>query len=165
MDKHGSDRMNLVLTAPDHLMRATLIALFNDRVQFKTAAEYLQKIGHGVSHPGPPTTTGAKRKAQNDIKMCVQCQEPLSDEDNKDSNPCRHHNVNSCRMRIPRCGGIGMRTVWVSQKNKKTQKNIQTAFYGRDCDKDGTHPGCTRGQHKAVGVRRGRYPPTGHHTT
>lgn len=43
------------------------------------------------------------------------------------------------------------------QDTEENREEYPDGFIWSCCDKDGTHPGCTRGPHRAVGATRGRY--------
>lgn len=82
--------MDLIQSAPDHLVRATLIALCSDRSQLAKAKDYLSKMGHIAATPA--TDNSLKRKAEDEVKICVQCQEPYYEADNIGEGSCKYHN-------------------------------------------------------------------------
>ncbi|KAK6063997.1 hypothetical protein SCUP234_12603 [Seiridium cupressi] len=150
--------MDNILSAPEHLVRATLIALCNDRTQLKKAIDYLDKMGHSAARPAPPLATDnkLKRKAAEAVKICVQCQEPYHESDNGGKHPCKYHNGNVSPAPI-----FSDVTSHAGKDCEENREEYPDGFKWSCCDKNGTHPGCTRGQHRDMGVTRGRYPAEG----
>ncbi|KAM0815541.1 hypothetical protein AB5N19_01340 [Seiridium cardinale] len=150
--------MDNILSAPDHLVRATLIALCNDRAQLKKAIDYLDKMGHSAARPAPPLAANnkLKRKAAEAVKICTQCQEPYHESDNGGKRPCKLE----CDYDSSVWGDWDT-NCFGEQDCEENREEYPDGFKWSCCDKNGTHPGCTRGQHRDMGVTRGRYPAEG----
>ncbi|KAH8202430.1 hypothetical protein TruAng_003415 [Truncatella angustata] len=129
--------MDAVLSAPDHLCTGPVGVLTNNN--------------------------GLKRKAEDEVRICVQCQEPYYEGDN-DKHPCKYHDgelVQDYDSSVwddwDECHG--------EQDCEENREECPDGFLWSCCDKSGTHPGCTRGPHRAVGATRGRYPAKGLYET
>lgn len=148
--------MDAILSAPDHLVRATLIALCSDRVQLSKAKDYLGKMGHTACLPAalPADDQSLKRKAEEDIKICVQCQEPFYEVDNEGKTPCKFHSgmfhtvatisIGSCECQAPStrttirmCGTTGTSRAMVYRIPRRIERNIQMGLYGRAVERMG----------------------------
>lgn len=107
--------MEKLSKAPDHIVRAILIALCEDGRQEKKALAYLNKLtakaavasafragggsgggGAGSSNTGTSNALGnghnasLKRKAESNIQICARCKDPFYPEENV-GKPCRYH--------------------------------------------------------------------------
>ncbi|RBR23563.1 uncharacterized protein FIESC28_03745 [Fusarium coffeatum] len=75
----------MVHLAPEHQLRAILLALCDDPTVLKRALNHYRAL-KAADNP----TTGLKRKAYNDLFVCVQCDEAFTNEVNTEE-PCRYH--------------------------------------------------------------------------
>ena len=75
----------MVRLAPEHQLRAILLALCDDPAVLKRALNHYSAL-KAADNP----TTGLKRKAYNDLFVCVQCDEAFTNEDNTEES-CRYH--------------------------------------------------------------------------
>lgn len=76
------DRM---MGAPEHQIRAILLALCDDRAVRQRALKHYAAVQSLNSE-----ATGLKRKAAGDLCICVQCDSPFYKEDNV-GRACRYH--------------------------------------------------------------------------
>jgi hypothetical protein len=79
-----------IVNAPDHVVRAILIAICNSIPQRSKTLEYLDKITNVESASTASPKKSLKRKAKSEIKICVQCQDAFNEDENDDE-ACRYH--------------------------------------------------------------------------
>lgn len=82
MSPAALDRM---MGAPEHQIRAILLALCDDRAVRQRALKHYAAVQSLNSE-----ATGLKRKAAGDLCICVQCDSPFYKEDNV-RRACRYH--------------------------------------------------------------------------
>jgi hypothetical protein len=75
----------MAILAPEQQLRAILLALCDDR-SVRARAENHYRALKAADNP----STGLKRKAANDLFVCVQCDEAFTQEDNTETS-CRYH--------------------------------------------------------------------------
>ncbi|KAI0602638.1 hypothetical protein F4775DRAFT_534852, partial [Biscogniauxia sp. FL1348] len=141
--------MEKITNAPDHIVRAALIALCNDSTIRHKAVEYIDKMSSGVAG-------GRKRKAESAVKICVKCQDPFREEDNGPK-ACRFHD-----------GYLGIdydHDTWADwdepchglMDTQENREEYPEGFVWDCCEKRGTSRGCKRGPHESANASRGRY--------
>lgn len=72
-----------IIAAPEHQVRAVLLALCDDQPTQAKAARLLESIRGAQAGP-------LKRKAAADVFVCMQCDEPFSSGDKRHGH-CRYH--------------------------------------------------------------------------
>ncbi|KAI4867798.1 hypothetical protein F4820DRAFT_445621 [Hypoxylon rubiginosum] len=147
--------------APDNVVRAILIALCSDSDINRKANAYLKKIASKTDSqvPTKSNTSGTntrKRKATEEVHICVQCQQPFYKDENN-AQACKFHNGDlevddeddfwadhdeNCHGEIDT---EGMR------------EEFPDGFAWDCCGKKGNTTGCVQGPHMATGASRGRY--------
>lgn len=101
--------MDKISKAPDHVVRAILIALCEDSRIEKKALAYLNKITSRVAITSAVRTVSAsyirttpnsslKRKAESTIQICARCKDPFYPEENNHK-PCRYHPGTQIKLR------------------------------------------------------------------
>ena len=79
--------MDVITSCPDEVARTVLIALCDDKIIRMKAISYINKL----QRPATGTAgTAGKRKASDELRICIQCQEPFTDAENS-SKACRWH--------------------------------------------------------------------------
>ncbi|KAH9895439.1 hypothetical protein F4778DRAFT_272472 [Xylariomycetidae sp. FL2044] len=153
--------MEKIANAPDHIVRATLIALCNSTAMQEQAEAYIDKMTALAAGPQRDATThgsarNRKRKAASEINICVQCLEAFHADDNEPK-ACLYHD-----------GDLDFdddSPVWYDWDERchgemdceETRQEYPEGFAWSCCDNIGTHKGCTRGPHEAMNGTRGRY--------
>jgi hypothetical protein len=84
----------MVHLAPEHQLRAILLALCDDSSVRARALNHYRAL-KAADNP----TTGLKRKAWNDLFVCVQCDGAFSHEDNTETS-CRYHPGGLSRLKL-----------------------------------------------------------------
>ncbi|KAI6093631.1 hypothetical protein F4821DRAFT_2812 [Hypoxylon rubiginosum] len=147
--------------APNDVVRAILTALCSDEDINRRVNEYLRKIANKTHPQISKSSKGSgsnarKRKATEDIKICVQCQSPFYEDEN-DKKACKFHDGylevdydnDFWADHDENCHGT-IDTPEMREENPE-------GFEWDCCGKGGDTNGCKRGPHKATGAERGRY--------
>ncbi|KAI0473060.1 hypothetical protein GGR56DRAFT_596191 [Xylariaceae sp. FL0804] len=148
--------MERIIDAPEHLVRAILVALCDDSLQRKKVIGYLDKAN---ALPPMNCTDAAggenplKRKAEAEIKICVQCQEPYYATANGPQ-ACLYH---PGELEIDDESSTW--NDWDDNVNGEqdcpdNRVDLPDGFMWNCCLKAQTKGGCTRGQHEAISVVR-----------
>ncbi|KAI1743499.1 hypothetical protein F4680DRAFT_444782 [Xylaria scruposa] len=159
--------------APEDIVRAVLIALCQDSEQEQKAKQYFKSIkwlkseelgrdensgidgSNGVGDVDSRIAEGEpkrKRAASDIIRICEECKEAFSVDDNP-SDACEFHT-----------GSLEMNdesSVWDDWEDwrsgdrfsKETEEEFPQGFTWDCCNKRGDSPGCTRGSHSAQDKR------------
>ncbi|KAI8952833.1 hypothetical protein F4801DRAFT_189631 [Xylaria longipes] len=176
----SDDYMAQLVTAPEDIVRAVLIALCQDSKQEQKAIAHFKKIQALRSKQLRPDDNGAagsmgstanvavlegsnetsngdsrvnrgksnKRGAATEIRICDECQEAFTEDDNA-SDACQYH-----------FGSLEMKddaSIWDEwedwrdgdQFSKETEEQYPEGFTWDCCNERGDSSGCTRGPHKA----------------
>ncbi|CAF3584720.1 hypothetical protein FGSG_00785 [Fusarium graminearum PH-1] len=143
----------MVHLAPEHQLRAILLSLCDDSSVCKRALNH-----YGALKAADNPTTGLKRKACNDLFVCVQCDEVYTNEDNT-------NNV----LSLPSCvlGDLEVddsEDFWADHDENchgeidtpEMREEVPDGFRWSCCSKLGGTGGCTKGKHQADPARSQR---------
>ncbi|KAI8623108.1 hypothetical protein F5Y19DRAFT_403482 [Xylariaceae sp. FL1651] len=168
-----------IASAPEDIVRAVLTALCQDSEQEQKAMKYFEKLHAlrykqlkektGGANTGTASMTdtrpngidsennsdrssiekGLKRKATSEIRICVQCEEPFSEDDNP-SDACLYHHGS---MEIN--DDASTWDDWEDWRSgeadsEASRKEYPEGFTWNCCDKPGPSSGCTRDSHCAL---------------
>ncbi|KAK3935499.1 hypothetical protein QBC46DRAFT_397417 [Diplogelasinospora grovesii] len=144
--------MDALYLASDKTVRAILTALCDDSEVKDKALAYLDRLEPEAKvkarAPGMGESINKKRKAESEIKICVQCDDTFLEDDNSPRN-CRYH---SGDMEMDddssawydwdeRCHG--------TMDSKENRKLYPDGFVWTCCDEEGSAPGCKYGRHQS----------------
>ncbi|KAF4974375.1 hypothetical protein FZEAL_8707 [Fusarium zealandicum] len=142
------------MRAPDHRIRAVLLALCSDSKVKRRALEYCDAL-QSADASGAQTETaatsvaaGTKRKATSDLFVCVQCDETFTSGDNNDKE-CAYHwgelEVDDSRDfwadHDENCHGI--------IDTEEMRDEYPEGFIWSCCDQLGNTTGCKFGRHES----------------
>ncbi|KAI0019716.1 hypothetical protein F4780DRAFT_429520 [Xylariomycetidae sp. FL0641] len=152
------DPMDRLAQAPEAAARAILLALCNDTSIQNTAIRHLDRLEATLKENPEAGGTSRKRKAESDIKICVQCLEPFYEEENKDS-ACSFHDGNlevdedsdAWADWDPDCHG--------EQDTEEMRQDCPQGFKWDCCDGIADSEPCSKGRHEALHGTRGVYRP------
>ncbi|KAF4436083.1 hypothetical protein F53441_13331 [Fusarium austroafricanum] len=147
----------LALLAPEHQVRSVLLALLDDPVVRHRALNHYHTL-KAADNPA----TGLKRKAMNDLFVCVQCDQAFTQEDNTETS-CRYHP-----------GDLDVddeEDFWADHDEDchgeintvEMREEMPDGFRWSCCRKLGGRKGCTKGKHEADSAKsnRGGHVPSG----
>jgi len=168
----------MVHLAPEQHVRAILLALLDDRSVKARALNHYRAL-KAADNP----VTGLKRKAMNDLFVCVQCDQAFTHEDNTETS-CRYHPGTLTSPYSSVCMFVGMRLMTLGElevddtedfwadhdedchgeiDTPEMREEMPDGFRWTCCDKLGGRKGCTKGKHQADPAKsqRGGNVPSG----
>lgn len=107
----SQNELDKVLKAPEQQLRAILRAVCDDEDARKKAIKHYHALQEFV--PIYTSTESAKRKAKSEVHICVQCDEPFLEEDNRFGD-CYYH-PGKTFFSFPCCEGLvthGWQSIW-----------------------------------------------------
>ncbi|KAM0197493.1 hypothetical protein ACHAPI_004958 [Fusarium lateritium] len=133
-----------LLNAPSNQIRAVLRALCQDTGTRSRALSYLEDL---QAIDGP--SNSRKRKADDELCVCVQCDEAFFKNDNTDNTACFYHwgelevdyDANIWADHDERCHG--------TIDSKDMREEHPEGFIWDCCEKPGNEIGCKLGRHEA----------------
>ncbi|KAF5990222.1 hypothetical protein FBULB1_154 [Fusarium bulbicola] len=139
----------MVHLAPEQHVRAILLALLDDRSVKARALNHYRAL-KAADNP----VTGLKRKAMNDLFVCVQCDQAFSHQDNTETS-CRYLPGELVVDDTEDCHG--------EIDTPEMREEMPDGFRWTCCDKLGGRKGCTKGKRQAdpAKSRRGGNVPSG----
>ncbi|KAF5551761.1 hypothetical protein FNAPI_7367 [Fusarium napiforme] len=147
----------MVHLAPEQHVRAILLALLDDPSVKARALNHYSRL-KAADNP----VTGLKRKAMNDLFVCVQCDQAFTHQDNTETS-CRYHPGD---LDVDDTGDF-----WADHDEDchgeidtpEMREEMPDGFRWACCDKLGGRKGCTKGKHQAdpAKSRRGGNVPSG----
>ncbi|RKL46078.1 hypothetical protein BFJ72_g2987 [Fusarium proliferatum] len=147
----------MVHLAPEQHVRAILLALLDDRSVKARALNHYRAL-KAADNP----VTGLKRKAMNDLFVCVQCDQAFTHQDNTET---------SCRYHPGELIVDDTEDFWADHDEDchgeidtpEMREEMPDGFRWTCCDKLGGRKGCTKGTHQAdpAKSRRGGNVPSG----
>ncbi|KAF5607006.1 uncharacterized protein FSUBG_5464 [Fusarium subglutinans] len=168
----------MVHLAPEQHVRAILLALLDDRSVKARALNHYRAL-KAADNP----VTGLKRKAMNDLFVCVQCDQAFTHQDNTETS-CRYHPGTLTSPDFSVCVFVAMRLMTLGElivddtedfwadhdedchgeiDTPEMREEMPDGFRWMCCDKLGGRKGCTKGKHQAdpAKSRRGGNVPSG----
>jgi hypothetical protein len=94
-----ASQISRVANAPEPFLRSIVLALCDDPETLKRAHTYLGRLVARSSRLGDRATP--KRKADEELHICVKCGDAFTDSENKAGRECWHHLGSSCILRLP----------------------------------------------------------------
>ncbi|KAM0292246.1 hypothetical protein ACHAO9_003219 [Fusarium lateritium] len=144
----------MALQAPEQQLRAILLALC-DSSSVRSRAENHYRALKAADNP----STGLKRKAANDLFVCVQCDEAFSQEDNTETS-CWYHPGARGKKTDAAVGSLDVddsEDFWADHDEDchgeidtwEMREEMPDGFIWSCCGKLGGRKGCTNGKHEA----------------
>ncbi|KAM6537641.1 hypothetical protein FALCPG4_003552 [Fusarium falciforme] len=132
-----------LLNAPESQIRSVLRALCSDRTVQRHALEHFDALKEGSSGGG-----GQKRKAAGELLICVQCDQPFTEEEN-DKKACWYH---WGELEVDYDGDF-----WADHDERchgtidtdEMREEFPDGFTWNCCDNTGSEKGCVTGRHEA----------------
>ncbi|KAM0238130.1 hypothetical protein ACHAPO_004008 [Fusarium lateritium] len=144
-----SPQNEMVHLAPEHQLRAILLALCDDPTVCKRALNHYRAL-KAADNP----TTGLKRKASNDLFVCVQCDGAFTNEDNTETS-CRYH-PGDLEVDDSNDFWADDDTSYNEIDTPEMREEYPDGFRWWCCSKLGGTKGCTKGKHQADPARSQR---------
>ncbi|ROW11888.1 hypothetical protein VPNG_04988 [Cytospora leucostoma] len=140
--------MDHIQRASEDELRAIVLALCKDSRTERRVLAYLGKL-RKLKHA--QASSGTKRKATEEVFICVRCNEAFS-EDTNHRKACTYHDG---YLEIDE---EDINDVWADWDERchgtmdtdENREKYPNGFAWDCCDKEGTAPGCTKGHHYAV---------------
>ncbi|KAI0019717.1 hypothetical protein F4780DRAFT_780210 [Xylariomycetidae sp. FL0641] len=148
-----AESMERIAQAPDATARAVLKALCHDLDIQKRALVYLDRIEATQKQVPNDDPANRKRKAESEIHLCVQCENPFYEEDNH-SKACEFHEGEL------ECDPYsGEWADWDENchgdlDTPYNREEYPNGFTWTCCEKRGSDSPCTRGRHQAEREQR-----------
>lgn len=144
--------MDRILTAPEPMIRAILVALCDDKDLQRRALDHLDGLER-LDTTVRPRNISLRRKAGPEpawqFSICMQCRQAFSQATNS-SQACRYHGG---ELSVDEDGAYW--ADWREQTHGRrdtpgNRESFPEGFQWSCCEKDGTSKGCTRRWHEAV---------------
>ncbi|KAF9776696.1 hypothetical protein IL306_005089 [Fusarium sp. DS 682] len=147
----------MVHLAPEQHVRAILLALLDDRTVKMRALNHYCRL-KAADNP----TTRLKRKAMNDLFVCVQCDHVFTHEDNTEKS-CRYHPGDLEVDYEEDFWADHDERIYGEIDTPEMREEMPDGFRWTCCDKLGGRKGCTKGKHQADPAKslRGGNVPSG----